>query len=61
MKAEAIFDEIPGQLQNHDKKFRLSALGEEARTREHGDAFLWLQDAMTVNVAYNATELSAGK
>ena len=60
MKAEAIFDEIPGQLQKHDKKFRLAALGEEARTREYGDAFLWLKDAMTVNVAYNATEPSAG-
>ena len=60
MKAEAIFDEIPGQLQKHDKKFRLSALGEDARVREYGDAFLWLKDAMTVNVAYNATEPSAG-
>ena len=60
MKAEAIFDEIPGQLQKHDKKFRLSALGEEARVREYGDAFLWLKDAMTVNVAYNSTEPSAG-
>ena len=60
MKAEAIFDEIPGQLQKHDKKFRLSALGEDARAREYGDAFLWLKDAMTVNVAYNSTEPSAG-
>ena len=47
MKAEAIFDEIPGQLQKHDKKFRLSALGEEARAREYGDAFLWLKVFVT--------------
>ena len=60
MKAEAIFDEIPGQLQKHDKKFRLAALGDDARMREYGDAFLWLKDAMTVNVAYNTTEPSAG-
>ena len=60
MKAESIFDEIPGQLQKHDKKFRLAALDVEARMRGYADAFLWLKDAMTVNVAYNATEPSAG-
>ena len=60
MKAEAVFDEIPGQLQKHDRKFRLASLGVDARVREWGDAFLWLQDAMVANVAYNATEPSVG-
>ena len=60
LKAEAVFDEIPGQLQKHDKKFRLSSLGADARTRDWGDAFLWLQDAMVASVAYNATEPSVG-
>ncbi len=60
MKAEAVFDEIPAQLQEHDKKFRLAAIGADARMREYGDAFLWLKDAMIVNVAYNSTEPTAG-
>lgn len=60
LKAEGVFDEIPGQLQKHDKKFRLSAISEDARMREYGDAFLWLKDAMVVNVAYNSTEPTAG-
>ena len=60
MKAEAVFDEIPTQLQEHDKKFRLAAVGVDARMREYGDAFLWLKDAMIVNVAYNSTEPTVG-
>ena len=60
IKAEAVFDEIPAQLQEHDKKFRLAAVDVDARMREYGDAFLWLKDAMIVNVAYNSTEPTAG-
>ena len=60
MKAEAGFDEIPAQLQEHDKKFRLAVIGADARMREYGDAFLWLKDAMIVNVAYNSTEPTVG-
>ena len=60
IKAEAVFDEIPAQLQEHDKKFRLAAVDADARMREYGDAFLWLKDAMIVNVAYNSTEPTAG-
>ena len=60
LKAEGVFDEIPGQLHKHDKKFRLAAIDEDARMREYGDAFLWLKDAMVVNVAYNSTEPTVG-
>lgn len=60
IKAEAVFDEIPAQLQEHDKKFRLAAVDADARMREYGDVFLWLKDAMIVNVAYNSTEPVAG-
>ena len=37
-----------------------TAIGADARMREYGDAFLWLKDAMIVNVAYNSTEPTAG-
>ena len=59
-RVTAIYDELPGQLQKHEKKFRLSALKEEARMRDYGDAFLWLADARIVNCCYNATEPSVG-
>lgn len=55
MKVEQIFDDIPSQLQKHDKKFRLSSLKKEARFRDYKDALFWLQDAMIVNVCYNST------
>ncbi|MEA5127364.1 MAG: AAA family ATPase [Proteiniphilum sp.] len=59
-KVTAIFEEIPGQLQKHEKKFRLSALQDEARMRDYSDAFFWLSDAKIINCSYNATEPSVG-
>lgn len=59
-KVTAIFDEIPGQLQKHEKKFRLSAISSSARMRDYDDAFFWLNDARIVNCCYNATEPSLG-
>ena len=59
-RVTAIYDELPGQLQKHEKKFRLSALKEEARMRDYQDAFLWLDDARVVNCCYNATEPNIG-
>ena len=47
-------------MQEHDKKFRLAAIDTDARMREYSDAFLWLKDAMVVNVAYNSTEPTVG-
>lgn len=45
MKVESIFDEIPAQLQKHEKRFKLSSLKKEARFREYEDALFWLDDA----------------
>ncbi len=59
-KVTKIFDTIPSQLQKHEKKFRLSALNEEARMRDYETSFFWLSDAMIVNVAYNTTEPNIG-
>lgn len=60
MKVEQIFDDIPAQLQKHDRKFRLSSLKKEARFRDYEDALFWLGDAMIVNMCYNSTEPSIG-
>lgn len=59
-KVRSIFDGIPAQLSRHDRIYRLSALGENARYRAYEDSFLWLDDARIVNPAYNCTEPNIG-
>ena len=60
MRVTSIFDALPGQLQKHEKKFRLTALKAEARMRDYEDAFLWLDDAKIINCCYNSTEPNVG-
>lgn len=59
-KVTSIFDELPGQLQKHEKKFKLSALQNQARMRDYSEAFFWLSDARIINCCYNTTEPSIG-
>ncbi len=59
-KVATIFEEIPGQLQKHEKRFSLSALESEARMRDYSQAFFWLSDAKIINCCYNSTEPSIG-
>lgn len=60
LKAKTIFEEIPGQLQKHEKKFRLSELDRHARMRNYSDAFFWLSDAYLINCCYNSTAPNIG-
>lgn len=60
LKVESIFDEIPAQLQKHEKKFKITSLDKNAKSRDYDDAFLWLTDAMIVNSCFNTTEPSIG-
>ena len=60
LKTEQVFDSLAAQLSRHEKKFRLSSLGVNVRMREYEDAFLWLKEAMVVNVCYRSTEPSIG-
>lgn len=60
LKVESIFDEIPAQLQKHEKKFKLASISKEARFRDYEDAMFWLKDAMIINPCYNSTEPSIG-
>ena len=59
-KVRSIFDGIPSQLNRHDRMYRLSSLGANARLRSYENAFLWLDDARVVSTAYNATEPDIG-
>ena len=59
-KVTSIFEEIPSQLQRHEKKFKLADLSKDARMRDYDSAFLWLKDAMIVNMCFNTTEPTIG-
>lgn len=59
-RVAAIFDEIPAQLQRHEKRFRLSALSENARMRQYSNAFFWLADAKIINCCFNSTAPNIG-
>lgn len=59
-KVQSIFEQIPAQLQKHEKKFRLSALRKGASYRDYDDSFFWLSDSKIVNIAYNCTAPNVG-
>lgn len=59
-KVAQIFDELPAQLQRHERRFRLSDLQPQARYRNYDSAFFWLADARVVNICYNSTEPNVG-
>ena len=59
-KVLSIFDELPSQLSKTEKKYKLSNVDKDARFRDYENAFMWLTEAMIVNVCYNATEPGVG-
>lgn len=60
IKVARVFDEIPLQLQKHERKFKLADLEKNARMRDYEDALFWLDDAMIVNTCYNSTAPNIG-
>ncbi len=60
IKIQSIFEEIPSQLQKHEKRFKFNSIENDARYRKYKDAFFWLQESMVVNIAYNTTEPNIG-
>lgn len=59
-KVNQILDEIPGQLSKKEKKYKLSSISKNARSRDYEDSFMWLTDAMIVNPCYNSTDPNVG-
>lgn len=59
-KVYAVFDGIPGQLSKKEKKYQLSSISKQARFRSYEDSFIWLNEAMIVNICYNATDPNIG-
>lgn len=59
-KIHAAFDAIPGELSRHEKKYRLSSISENARTREYGEAFDWMADACIVDLCKKVADPQVG-
>ena len=59
-KVKSVFDNIPSELQRHEKRFRLSSISPGARYRSYESSFLWLKDAMITNMCYGVTEPTVG-
>ena len=59
-RVKRVFDEIPGQLSKHEKKFVLADVDDHARSREYQDAFFWLDESYLVNRCVNATDPHVG-
>lgn len=56
----SVFNGIPGALSRHDRRFSPGMVNKGAGMRSFESVFEWLKSAMTVNVAYNATEPNTG-
>ncbi|MBR2175400.1 MAG: ATP-binding protein [Clostridia bacterium] len=59
-KVYAVFDGIPGQLSKKEKKYKLSSINKNARFRNYEDSFIWLNEAMVINICRNATDPNVG-
>lgn len=51
-----IFDSIPAQLDDKNRRFNMASIDRTARLREYEDAFVWLQDAGVALPCYNLSE-----
>ena len=60
LRVESIFDELPSQLKNQNRHFKLASVEKGATFEGFRDALFWLSDAMVVNNCYNTTEPTLG-
>ncbi len=60
LKTEAVFDEIPSQLKNQNRHFKLAQIEKGASFEDYQDAVFWLTDAMIINPCFNTTEPNIG-
>ena len=59
IKIQAIFDSIPSQLDDKNRRFFLSRVDKNGRQNRYENAFLWLSDAGAAIPCYNVDEPSA--
>lgn len=56
IKIRAIFDSIPSQLDDKNRRFFLSKVDKNGRQNRYENSFLWLSDAGVALASYNVTE-----
>ena len=56
MKIKAIFDAIPSQLNDKNRRFYVNSLTPSARLNRYENSFKWLDDAGVALPCYNVTE-----
>lgn len=56
IKIKAIFDSIPSQLNNKNRRFILNKVDENGRQNRYENSFQWLADAGVAMPCYNVTE-----
>lgn len=56
IKIKAIFDSIPSQLNNKNRRFILSSIDEHGRQNRYANSFEWLAEAGVALPCYNVTE-----
>ena len=59
IKAKAIFDSIPSQLNNKNRRFILTKVDEHGRQNRYSNSFEWLSEAGVALACYNVTEPQA--
>lgn len=59
-KVTMIFDNIPGLLQQHEKRFRPAKIRKGSRMKDFVEPMFWLDESRVVNFCYNTTEPSVG-
>ena len=59
IKIKAIFDSIPAQLNEKNRRFKLNSIQASARLIRYEDSFNWLADAGVALPCYNVTEPQA--
>lgn len=60
LRIRRVFSTLPGQLARHEKKFVLSSLDSNARSRDYADAFFWLADACISAMCIGVDDPSVG-
>lgn len=57
-KLIAMYDNIPGQLSNGSKKYKLSSIDKSARNNNYESELTWLEEAKIINLCNNVTDPS---
>ncbi len=59
-KVTLLFDNIPGMLQQHEKRLRPSKIRNGTKMKDFSEPLFWLDESRVVNLCYNTTEPSVG-